>query len=124
ETCYFVTDVVRVKSTQGQLVDIPKNEAFETGLRVFIRPKVSKDEHVVRLHLKVKDKSLDGPVPLFPVTTMITPIYEGGAQGVPLPFTQYLQQPSFTTHILDKRLSIPDGGTVLLAGWTRADVKM
>src|SRR5262249_16953704 len=37
KTQYFVTDVVRVKSTEGQLVDVPKNEAFETGLRVFVR---------------------------------------------------------------------------------------
>ena len=55
---------------------------------------------------------------------MITPIYEGGAQGQPVPFTQFLQQPSFTTHILDKRLSVPDGSTVLLDGWNMTDVRM
>ena len=36
-------------------------------------------------------------MPLFPITTFITPIFEGGAVGQPVPFTQFLQQPMFNT---------------------------
>ena len=35
-------------------------------------------------------------VPLFPITTFITPIFEGGAQGQPVPFTQFLRPPTLT----------------------------
>src|SRR4051794_14686234 len=54
---------------------------------------------------------------------MITPVFEGGAQGPPIPFTQFIQQPTVARCQLDKALTIPDGGTaVLYAGsWTRQE---
>ena len=55
-------------------------------------------------------------VPLFPVTTFITPVFEGGAQGQPIPFTQFIQQPTFTRFTIQTTVSVPDGGTVLLGG--------
>ena len=55
-------------------------------------------------------------MPLFPITTFITPVFEGGAQGQPIPFTQFIQQPTFTTVTVQTTVSVPDGGTVLLGG--------
>jgi type II secretory pathway component GspD/PulD (secretin) len=55
-------------------------------------------------------------VPLFPITTFITPVFEGGAQGQPVPFTQFIQQPTFTLVTIQTTVSVPDGGTVLLGG--------
>jgi hypothetical protein len=52
-------------------------------------------------------------VPLSPVTSMITPTFEGGAQGAPVPFTQYVQQPRISKIAVNKTLCIPDGGTAL-----------
>src|SRR5262249_23211160 len=34
----------------------------------------------------------------------------------PVPFTQFIQQPKFNTVCVDGRLSIPDGGTMLIDG--------
>src|SRR5205085_7188577 len=48
---------------------------------------------------------------------LITPIFEGGAVGQPIPFTQFIQQPKLTTVALHKSFCVPDGGTVLLSGW-------
>ena len=55
-------------------------------------------------------------VPLFPVTTFITPVFEGGAQGQPIPFTQFIQQPVFNLMSVSTVVSVPDGGTVVLGG--------
>ena len=41
-------------------------------------------------------------------------MFEGGSQGLPIPFTQFLQQPSFTTLNISTTVVCPDGGTVLL----------
>ena len=54
--------------------------------------------------------------PLFPITTFITPVFEGGSQGQPIPFTQFLQQPAFTNLNIQTTVVCPDGGTVLLGG--------
>jgi type II secretory pathway component GspD/PulD (secretin) len=43
-------------------------------------------------------------------------VFEGGAQGQPVPFTQFIQQPTFTSVTIQTTVSVPDGGTVLLGG--------
>src|SRR5215475_15113308 len=58
-------------------------------------------------------------VPLFPITTFITPVYEGGAVGQPIPFTQFIQQPVFNSISVQTTVMVPDGGTVLLGGLKR-----
>jgi Flp pilus assembly secretin CpaC len=58
-------------------------------------------------------------VQLFPITTFITPIFEGGAVGQPVPFTQFLQQPVFNTITVQTTVNVPDGGTVLIGGLKR-----
>ncbi|MBY0457375.1 MAG: type II and III secretion system protein, partial [Gemmataceae bacterium] len=57
--------------------------------------------------------------PLFPITTFITPVFEGGSQGQPIPFTQFLQQPSVAFVDVNTTVVCPDGGTVLLGGLKR-----
>jgi hypothetical protein len=117
---HFVTSVDLVQAAGGQVVHCPRNEACRTGVRLSLQPAVSADRRFVHLKLGASMTSLDSAeVPLFPVTTFITPVFESGAQGMPVPFTQFLQQPKFTTLALDKTLTIPDGGTVLLGGWRR-----
>ena len=41
-------------------------------------------------------------------------MFEGGSQGQPIPFTQFIQQPSFTSITVQTTVVCPDGGTVLL----------
>jgi hypothetical protein len=54
---------------------------------------------------------------LFPVTTYITPVFEGGAVGQPVPFTQFIQLPKLANLSMHKSFCVPDGGTILLSGW-------
>ena len=48
------------------------------------------------------------------MTSTVTPIYEVGAQGTPIAFTQYIQKPRIEKLVVEKTLAIPDGGTALI----------
>ncbi len=117
---FFVTNV-QVVSVSGQIVFIPENTPLpgpgQGGLNISIQAVVSGDRRFVRLNLPINLSVESGAsVPLFPITTFITPVFEGGSQGQPIPFTQFLQQPSFTSLNVQTTVVCPDGGTVLLGG--------
>lgn len=113
---FFVTSV-SVASANGQLVFIPNNQPFPLNINLPIQAVVSADRRFVRLNLSPTLTNLSSAlVPLFPITTIITPTFEGGIQGQPIPFTQFVQQPTFETVTIQTTVSVPDGGTVLLGG--------
>ena len=59
-------------------------------------------------------------MPLFPIVTPIFPLLDGtGATGQPVVFTQFIQQPTFTSISVQTSVAVPDGGTVLLGGLKR-----
>jgi hypothetical protein len=125
---FFVTNVT-VVSVNGQIVFIPNNSPFPGpgnfadpttagALTIAIQGVVSADRRFVRLNMPVTMSAQSGAtVPLFPFTTFVTPVFEGGSQGQPIPFTQFLQQPAFTTLTINTTVVCPDGGTVLLGGF-------
>jgi len=117
---FFVTNVTVVQAG-GQVVFVPTNTPIPTGgVNLTIQAVISADRRFVRLSLAPTLTNLaSANVPLFPITTFITPIFEGGATGQPVPFTQFLQQPSFSTIDVNTTVNIPDGGTVLLGGLKR-----
>ncbi len=113
---FFLTGI-QVTSVNGQLVFTPQNQPFPLGVTMNMQPVVSGDRRFVRLNIQQSMTNLaSATVPLFPITTIITPVFEGGAQGQPVPFTQYIQQPAFTTINVSTTVVVPDGGTVLLGG--------
>jgi hypothetical protein len=102
-----------VKLVDGNPVMTPKEEKVELGTSFRIAGKLSADRKHVKLDLKYHDKQLASPhVPLHPVTTMVTPVFEGGSQGTPVPFTQFIQSPKFRELSFDTIVAIPDGGTL------------
>ena len=124
---YFATNLT-VFNFAGQTVYQPTNIAYPvgsatnptsgaTGVSVAVQAVVSADRRFVRMNLAPSLNSLaSANVPLLPVTVFITPVFEGGSQGQPIPFTQFLQQPAFTSIDVQTTVSVPDGGTVLLGG--------
>lgn len=113
---WFVTNV-QVVQNAGQVVFVPQNQPIPMGINLAIQAVVSADRRFVRLNIAPTMTNLaSATVPLFPITTFITPVFEGGAQGQPVPFTQFIQQPTFTTVTIQTTVSVPDGGTVLLGG--------
>ena len=120
DLAFFVTSVT-VVSVNGQIVFIPNNTPLpgpgQGGINVSLQAVVTADRRFVRINIPINMSAQTGAtVPLFPVTTFITPVFEGGSQGVPIPFTQFLQQPSFTSLNIQTTVVCPDGGTVLLGG--------
>jgi hypothetical protein len=114
EDRFFVTSVNAVKF-KDQTVFVPVNTPMSLGSHMTIRPTVSADRRFVRCELAVQQSGMaSATVPLFPVTTYITPTFEGGAQGQPIPFTQFIQQPSIARNDIEKTLTIADGGTAML----------
>jgi type II secretory pathway component GspD/PulD (secretin) len=113
---FFVSNV-NVVGFGGQIVFVPQNNPFPLGVQLAIQAVVSADRRFVRLNLTPTLSNIASAiVPLFPVTTFITPVFEGGAQGQPIPFTQFIQQPQISTVSIQTTVSIPDGGTVILGG--------
>ena len=96
---HFYVTAVKAQQLNGQTVYTPQTENFATGFRMTVRPTVTPDHRSVVLALDAELRELTcNPVPLFPVTTFITPVFEGGAQGQPtIPFTQFIQQPTVQT---------------------------
>ena len=126
----FVVTNVAVYSVNGQIVFVPQNTLLpaqqvqdptgQIGLAnvaISVQAVVSADRRFVRLNLPITMVAQSGAtIPLFPFTTFVTPVFEGGSQGQPIPFTQFLQQPAFTTLAVQTTVVCPDGGTVLLGG--------
>ncbi|HTK76424.1 MAG TPA: hypothetical protein VL371_14260, partial [Gemmataceae bacterium] len=113
---FFVTNV-NVIGFGGQIVFSPTNTPFPLGVNMTIQGVVSADRRFVRLNISPTLTNLASAiVPLFPVTTFITPVFEGGAQGQPVPFTQFVQQPQFATVQIQTTVMVPDGGTVIMGG--------
>jgi len=117
QTQTFVTEL-KPTEINGHKVGIPVNTDFFLGSRFDVQGVVSADRKFVTTKLKAEMSELNGPVPLFPITTIITPIFEGGSQGKPVPFTQFIQQPNVQKISVDKTAVIPDGGTMMIFAGT------
>lgn len=109
----FVTGLSSAQS-RGQTVVVPQNQAYWTGLKMTMQPTVTPDRRNILLKLQAEIAEMSSPdVPLFPVTALVTPVFEGGAQGQPVPFTQFLQQPTIMKRGITKVLGIPEGQTAV-----------
>ncbi len=128
EQAFFLTGV-NVFAVNGQLVFQPQNTPFPVGINLTLQPVISSDRRFVRLSINqsiggfggggaISNTTFNAPasVPLIPITTIITPTFEGGSQGQPVPFTQFLQQPTFSSITVQTTVMVPDGGTVVLGG--------
>jgi type II secretory pathway component GspD/PulD (secretin) len=116
---FFITglDATRVK---GAVVMVPKNTPVDTGTTLSLCGKAAADGKGVTVRVNFQDTRVDGPVELVPVTSQITPVFEGGSQGKPVPFTQFLQVPRIETLTIEKAdLVIPFGGHAVIPGPTR-----
>lgn len=115
ETAYFTT-ALDEKQVNGTPVMVPRTEAVQLGLTARLTATASADKQSVKLGVKLGQARVDGPVPLLPVTSVITPVFEGGSKGTPIPFTQFIQQPKVERNTVEATVSLPAGGTVALAG--------
>jgi hypothetical protein len=107
---------VEASIVKGGAVLMPKKMPIETGTILNLRGRVSADKTAVGVDVKYSEKRIE-KVELIPVTTMITPVFEGGSQGQPVPFTQFLEAPHLTTIVIEKKdLRLASGEHVAIAG--------
>ena len=112
----FVTDV-KAGLFPDPEVFVPQIQTFFSGCNIIVLPTITPDNKHVVIRFQAEQSELpDNKVPLFPVTTMITPVFEGGAQGQPLPFTQFLQQPTMFKRSVTNAFGLADGQTALVYG--------
>jgi hypothetical protein len=122
-----VTTGVEVKLVDGKPVAVPKTEqvlvpgdcdpSAACAVKMTVCPTVSADRRHVRLAVGGQVTWRNGPGELIPVTHPVTPVFEGGSQGAPVPFTTHIEKPDLTTVKLDRTAAVPDGRTmVVLAG--------
>jgi len=120
EQHFFVTNV-KFACQDGQPIFFPENHPFSTGFMFSVKPTVSADHKFIQMSLEAEERNLDvapDHVPLFPVTSFITPLFEGGAKGEPVPFTMFLQQPAISIQRVHQEVCVPCGQTFLFKGWT------
>lgn len=112
-------EVVKVK---GQAMLVPKNKEVDLGDTFTLCGTASSDRKFVNLRAKLSRTTLVGEVEMVPVTMTIRPVFEGGSQGQPIPFTQFFQAPDLKVNTVEKTVVVPNGGTVTLGGWNEAGV--
>jgi hypothetical protein len=110
---HFVTDMKEMK-VNGQTVWSPVQTSEVIGNKFGLQGSVTTDGKLVCVHVKGSVSTLDPEVPLVPVTSFITPVFEGGSAGQPIPFTQFIQKPRIEKLTVEKTLAIPNGGTALI----------
>ncbi|MBI1913939.1 MAG: hypothetical protein HYS12_04275 [Planctomycetes bacterium] len=117
---FFVTDILPIQDG-GRLFFLPTNTNFATGVTMTLLPVITGDRRFVRINFALSLTNLaSAVVPLFPISTTIQPFFEGiGNVGNPTLFTQFLQQPVFSSVFVQTTAVVPDGGTVLLGGLKR-----
>jgi hypothetical protein len=112
----FVTGLT-ANHVNGQVVYTPRVEPITTGLQFAIQPVISADRRFVCVGMKAEQRSVESPVPLYPIVTPIRPVEEGDAGKQPIMFTQFIQQPRLQKQVLEQKLCIPDGGTAIMRAW-------
>jgi len=119
---FFVTNI-QAWQINGQVIYAPQNQAFQIGfpnapsITLAIQAVISADRRYVRLNMNPNLNALASPTTaLFPITAFITPTFDNGVQGQPIPFTQYVQQPNFSNISIQTTVLVPDGGTVIMGG--------
>jgi type II secretory pathway component GspD/PulD (secretin) len=97
-----------------KIVSTPHHESFETGFRMNLQPVVVPDQKGIRLHFQAKLASLvDESKSAMMQTTVAAEGKETAAEN------HAIQTPKLTTIKVDRVLSIAEGGTAMLSGWTQ-----
>jgi hypothetical protein len=114
ETAHYVTDV-KEEHVNGQVIWKPVNTEAFLGTKLAVHGCIGSNGKQVAVKIMCAHSWLaDAAIPMVPVTTAIAPVFEGGAQGKPVPFTQYIQQPHIEKLCVEKLAIVPDGATLLV----------
>ncbi len=112
----FVTNF-EMGQENGRPVFKPQNQDLPTGMTLTVQGVISSDRRSVSLAIQhILTSMTSAKVPVFPITAAIAPSSDGFDDGKPITFTNYIQQPAFNTINVQASATLPDGGTLLIAG--------
>ncbi len=103
---------------EGTLTVIPKPQTYSSGIELSVQPVISADRRSVRVDLQALIQDVDSSAPLLPIT-LPNMAADGAGNENPVGFTQLLQQPRVRKLTVEKTFTVPDGGTMMVAGGTR-----
>ncbi|MDB5306966.1 MAG: Bacterial type and secretion system protein [Gemmataceae bacterium] len=112
-----VASEVKATRMKGAVMFLPSHAPVEIGDSLILCGRISADEKSVTLRTHLTRTTQTGPTESLPVTARITPVFEGGSRGMPVPVTQILQVPQLKTVSVEKTAVVPDGGTIVLGSW-------
>jgi hypothetical protein len=120
EPQHFITglDVMKVN---GAVVFVPKNVPIDVGETIALTGHVLAYRRRVSVRADFARTAVAGNVDLVPVVTQLTPVFEGGSLGVPVPYTQYLQVPDVKTEKREKTAIVSTDETFVPVVWTGAE---
>jgi type II secretory pathway component GspD/PulD (secretin) len=121
ETGSFVQGVQVVSLAGGaQYSLVPQITPVSIGVSLTIQAVITADRRFVRMSLApTLTNQLPGAIGTFPLVVPVFTAFDGVQTGQPVVFTQFIQQPNFTTVGVLTTVAVPDGGTVLMGGLKR-----
>jgi type II secretory pathway component GspD/PulD (secretin) len=121
ETGSFVQGVQVVSLAGGaQYSLVPTITPVAIGVSLTIQAVITADRRFVRLSLApTLTNQLPGAIGTFPLVVPVFTAFDGTQTGQPVVFTQFIQQPNFTSVGVLTTVAVPDGGTVLMGGLKR-----
>ena len=75
---WFTTDVQVVQASFGSVIFVPHNHPEPVGVRLAVRPLIARNQRSLSLKLNAQMTSVVA-VHLAPITSFITPVFDGGA---------------------------------------------
>lgn len=104
-----------------QVIQGPRSQSMTEpgpfGLNLAVQAVMADDQKSIGLKLApTMVVAGSSAVPLFPITTFVTLVVEGGCAGQPFPYTQFLQQPTLTTFAAQTSVSVSIDKTVMITG--------
>jgi hypothetical protein len=108
-----------VRLVDGLPIMSPKTEIVQLGMTLKVRGDVNCCGSGVKLAVDYQSKEQVGSSVLHPITSYVVPVVDGGSQGAPVPFTQFLEAAKFHTISAKGTGTVPAGSTLLLKLGTR-----
>jgi type II secretory pathway component GspD/PulD (secretin) len=104
-----------VRRVNGNTIIMPKTEMIYAGAELTLKGRIAADGKTIALGVNLTSSQVGG-CPQVPVTIFVTPVFEGGSRGQPVPITQFIPSPAINKCGLEKQLVLPSGGHAVIVG--------
>jgi Flp pilus assembly secretin CpaC len=120
DTQFYVSNVTLAQLANGNVALVPTNNQVPSGgVFLTLQAVISADHRFVRMSVSPSLTNFaTSPTPTFPIAVPIYPTVNV-QDGIPVTFTQFIQQPVISSISVGTTVAVPDGGTVVMGGLKR-----